>query len=80
MIIASILEVSQWTDGSPSAQLMGGQSVIFYTQDDAVAWASAMSEDIVYGTGAEDAACLTVVYNTETTQKRWWFRGVEYTG
>ena len=83
MIIATIIEYSHSASGGPGAlnrEVNGCATTIFYTSSDAISFAVAMSEAIQYGTSPETLYGLVVVYNTQTTEKRYWFNGVEYTG
>lgn len=75
MIIGTIVEPAL-NQGSNFAN--GATSVIFYTEKDAVDWCIAMSEEMIFAGSALRAA--TVMFNTETGNKRWWYNGTEYTG
>lgn len=78
MIIGTIIDVSSTGTGEGNNSRSGGSSVIFYTENDCVDWCSAMSEIIPLN--AWNCYCVTVFYNTDTRQRRWWFNGTEYTG
>lgn len=80
MILVTILEVTTSDPGAPNANAQGTSTIVFYTANDAIKYAIAMSDTVVYGTGNYDLQAVTVYYNTDTEEKRWWFRGTEYTG
>jgi len=76
MIVGTLLEPASNMGGNSTN---GATSVVFYTEREAVAWCLAMSDQVSYG-GAYTINCVTVMYNTETGIKRWWYAGTEYTG
>jgi hypothetical protein len=79
MIIGSILETS--IDNAAQTSGMNGNSLLlFNTTNDAVEWAIAQSQRIVYGSTGQVINALTMVINTKTNSRRWWFGGTEYTG
>ena len=75
MIIGTYIEPALNVTGNA---LNGATAVVFYTEREAVAWCLAMSEIISF-TDLTVSGC-TIMYNTETGNKRWWYNGVEYTG
>lgn len=79
MIIGSILDVSQTASGIGSNSTNGTTTCIFYTIADAVLWAELQSERIVVGPSSSYLFICTMVINTETNERRWWFDGTEYT-
>ena len=80
MILVTILEVTSSDSGTANANAQGTSTVVFYTANDAIKYAIAMSEQVVFGSSNSDLQSLTVYYNTDTEERRWWFRGTEYTG
>jgi len=79
MIIGAILETSQYDYGGQTNVLNGVSTLIFYTMRDAIAWAELQSEYMLYGSGGTPIYTLTSVIDTETSVKRWWYNGTEFT-
>lgn len=77
MIIGSIIDVSP-TDTPGSASTNGASSIIFYTEEDAVEWARIQSQSVLYN-NAIYLWCATIVVNTSTGTRRWFWDGVEET-
>jgi len=75
MIIGTIVEPGA---NQTSNAYNGVSAVVFYTEKDAVAWCIAMSEVTIFDTVG--LAGYTVMFNTDTGVKRWWYAGTEYTG
>jgi len=80
MIIGSILETSTNGGGTQNANLNGASSVVFYTMQEAIIWATLQSRLVVYGSGNWQLCAMISIVNTETNEHRWWFSGTEYTG
>ena len=78
MIIGSILETS--VDSAAQTSGTNGNSLLyFYTWADAIEWATLQSERTVYGSTGQVINSLTMIINTKTNQRRWWFGGTEWT-
>jgi len=80
MIIGAILETANSDGGGQTDTLNGAAMMQFYTMDSAENWAIEQSKAVVYGASNVRVNTLCTVYNTETGIKRWWYRGIEYTG
>jgi hypothetical protein len=81
MIVGMILDVGAYNSGEPAGQTQNGSAMInFYNYQDAVNWALATSTNAVTGGNNASIRCMTMVYNCNTQERRWWFNGVEYTG
>jgi phenylacetate-coenzyme A ligase PaaK-like adenylate-forming protein len=80
MIVGAILETANNAAGSPSSGQNGAALITFYTWNDAINWATLQSEQITYGTGNSPIFTLCSITNTETSELRWWYAGIEYTG
>ena len=80
MIIGSILDVSMTPGGVGGNSVNGTTTCIFYTMADAILWAELQSERIVVGPNSGYLFMCTMVINTDTNVRRWWFDGTEYTG
>jgi hypothetical protein len=78
MIIGHILDVAV-DNTNFSGNGGSATATVFYTWADAIAWARAMSEPITSPVQS-DLYPMTVIYNTDTNVKRWWYNGTEYTG
>jgi hypothetical protein len=80
MIVGSITEMTDSGSGAPERYHNGAAIVIFYTMADAEVWALLQSSNTTYGSPNQYLRCLCTIINTETSTKRWWFNGTEYTG
>ena len=80
MIIGTILEVSQSPNGPDNNRANGSGCVVFYNEADCVEWCIAMSEAFGPFPSANTLYVTTVMYNTNTNTRRYWFDGTEYTG
>lgn len=82
MIIGSIIDVSQQASGVGTNSTNGASLQHFYTMEEAVIWAEMQSERLQFTVSGNDSYLFTatVVINTETNTRRWWFDGTEYTG
>jgi hypothetical protein len=78
MIIGTLVETT--INGSTTRELNGASSIIFYTEFDAITWARLQSESWTIFGGGDQARCSTMVINTDTGVKRWWYDGTEQTG
>lgn len=78
MIIGTLVETT--INGVTTNQLNGSTSIVFYTERDAVQWARLQSAAWTIFGDTDEARCSTVVINTDTGIKRWWYNGTEYTG
>jgi len=78
MIVGHIMDVAV-DNTNFSGNGGSATTVLFYTWADAIAWATAISGPLTSPVQS-DLYPLTVIYNTETDVKRWWYNGTEYTG
>lgn len=77
MIIGTILETSD--NPTSTAPEGAGGIVTFFTMKDAVTWADIQSRAVPVS-GINTWYACTVVINTATGERRWWYNGTEYTG
>lgn len=82
MIIGSIVDVSQTASGVGTNATNGVGLIHFYTMEDAVQWARLQSDRLHFNVSGSSSYLFTatVVINTDTNERRWWFDGTEYTG
>lgn len=80
MIIGTIIEVTNDAGGPGSANHNGATAVVFYTYNDAETWCIEMSKQVISGPLNRSTYTTTVLVNTDTAERRWWFNGTEYTG
>jgi hypothetical protein len=81
MIIGMILDIGAYNSGEPSGQTQNGAAMMqFYNYQDAINWALDTSRNAPTGTAGASIRCMTMTYNCNTQERRWWFNGVEYTG
>jgi hypothetical protein len=77
MIIGTIVDVSG--GNAPASNIHNGvASIVFYTEDDGIKWCELMSESANYN--GVNLQIGTMLVNTDTSIRRWWFNGIEYTG
>lgn len=76
MIIGQIIETTNGVSTGPYAG--AGAMLLFYTENDAIEWARLTSVNAPTPEG--NTFTTTMVVNTDTGVRRWWYDGTEYTG